>query len=76
MKEIVELNEELQRKKRMLDNLKKNYERRKRLNLLDGAYESEIKSEIKTIENEIAVIQRRIRSIESESIRSKYINNK
>ena len=76
MEEVVELNEELLRKQRVLDNLKKNYERRKRLNLIDSFYKSDITQEIRNLENEIAIIKRRIRSIESESIRSKYINNK
>ncbi len=76
MTEIEDLQLDLERKKRVKENLEKNFERRKKLNLLEPDYERQIVSDIKNLESELSSIQRRIRTIESEQIRKKLINRK
>ena len=74
MDEINDLKLDYERKTRVLDNLKKNYQRRKKLGLIEPAYEQQIKFDIKESEKELAIIQRQIRSIESQRSRSKFMN--
>ncbi|MDD3083764.1 MAG: hypothetical protein PHP82_01960 [Candidatus ainarchaeum sp.] len=76
MDNISELKIDYDRKRRMKENLEKNFERRKKLNLVDPAYERQIISDIKELESEMACIERKVRSIQSEKARKKLINNK
>jgi putative IMPACT (imprinted ancient) family translation regulator len=76
MSEIEELKLEYTRQKRLLENLKRNYERRKNLDLVDSVYERQIVYEIKQHENEVSSLARQIRSIQSQEARSKLINEK
>jgi hypothetical protein len=69
-----ELRLELLRKEKMLESLKKNYERRKKLNILEPSYERQISSDIRKLENEVSTIQRQLRNIESEQIRKRNIS--
>lgn len=75
MQDIKELNLEIERTKRIYDNLKKNYERRKKLNLVDDEYESQVKPELRKYENDIASLERQLRSIESQNYRKKIIDD-
>jgi len=74
MEELVELRLEYDRLKRQRDNLEKNYERRKRLNLCDEKYEHEINIDLKQLNQDLGFLHRKIRSIESEQNRKKLIN--
>ena len=74
MDDVNELKLEHDRLKRQKDNLEKNYERRKKLNLCDEEYEHDINIDLKQLNNDIGVLQRKIRSIESEQNRHKLIN--
>jgi septal ring factor EnvC (AmiA/AmiB activator) len=76
MQDLSELRLDYERQTRLLDNLKKNYERRKKLNLLEPDYERQIVSDIKKIESEISSIARQIRSMQSANTRSKFMNDK
>ncbi len=76
MEDLTELRMDYERQTRLLDNLKKNYERRKKLNLLEPDYERQIVRDIKKIESEISSIARQIRSIQSSNTRSRFINDK
>lgn len=75
MDDLKELNLELARITRIRDNLKKNYDRRKKLNLIDAEYESSVKPELRKYDNDIAGLERQIRSRESENYRKKIIND-
>ena len=74
MDKISDLKLDYERKLRVLENLKKNYQRRKQLNLIEPSYERQIKVDIKDSENELSAIQREIRSIESRQSRAKFMN--
>lgn len=74
--DISDLKLEVIKKSRIRENLLKNYERREKLNLADSAYKNQILSEIKNLDNEIAFLNRKIRSKESEEVRRKMINRK
>jgi hypothetical protein len=76
MENLDELRLVYERQKRQLDNLKKNYERRKKLNLVEAPYEQQIISDIKKYETELAGIVRQIRSIQSANTRAKFMNGK
>ena len=76
MEDLSELRLDYERQTRLLENLKKNYERRKKLNLLEPDYERQIVRDIKKIESEISSIARQIRSIQSSNTRSRFINDK
>ncbi len=74
MESISDLKYEYEKKQRVLDNLKKNYERRKKLNLAEPDYERQIKADIRTIESELSYLARKMRGIESEQTRKRIIN--
>jgi len=76
MEDLTELRMDYERQTRLLDNLKKNYERRKKLNLLEPDYERQIVRDIKKIESEISSIARQIRSVQSANTRSKFMNGR
>jgi hypothetical protein len=69
MDNVFELKLDFDRKNRVKENLEKNFERRKRLNLLEEDYERGIKKEIRELESELSTLARKIRSIESEKSR-------
>ncbi len=74
MDNLYDLNLELQKLTRTKDNIQKNYDRRKKLNLLDPPYERQLKEDIRKIEFDISALNRKIRSVESAQYRSKIIN--
>lgn len=74
MVSIDELKLDYERQSRILDNLKKNYERRKKLNLTDPAYERQILADIRKVESDLSALARQMRSIQSEQLRKKIIN--
>jgi len=73
MEDINELKLEHERLARQKDNLEKNYERRKRLNLCDEKYEHEINYDLQQLNQDIGFLHRRIKAIESEQNRHKII---
>jgi polyhydroxyalkanoate synthesis regulator phasin len=73
MNNVFELKLDFDRKNRVKENLEKNFERRKRLNLLEEDYERSIKKEIRELESELSILSRKIRSIESEKSRKKLL---
>jgi len=74
MDDLAELHLEYDRLKRQKDNLEKNYGRRKKLNLCDETYEHDINFDLKQLNQDLGVLNRKIKSIESEQIRHKMIN--
>jgi len=74
MEDIKELELEHERLKRQKENLEKNYERRKRLNLCDEKYEQEINYDLKQLNQDIGFLHRKIKTIESEQTRKKMIH--
>lgn len=75
MNNLEELKLNLTRLIRTRENIQKNYDRRKKLNLLQTHDERQIKEDIKKLDLEIASIQRQVRSIESQDYRSKLIKD-
>ncbi len=73
-KEIIQVKYEYERAFRFLENLKKNYERRKKFNLIDDKYSSQILPDLQKAESEVAYLKRRIRALESEETRAKIIH--
>lgn len=74
MSELDELKLEYDRKSRTKESLEKNYERRKKLNLLTDSYQKEISAELRQLNSDLSYLQRKIRSIESEENRRRMIN--
>lgn len=75
MNKLDELKLDYIRLTRTRDNLQKNYDRRKRLNLIDAPDERQLKEDIRRLDLEISSIQRQVRSIESQNLRSKIIKD-
>lgn len=75
MDKLQEFNLDYVRLTRTRDNLKKNFDRRKKLNLLEDSDERQLKEDIRKLDLEISSIQRQIRSIESQNLRSKIIKD-
>jgi hypothetical protein len=75
MDEIKELKYEYDNLKRVRDNLQKNYDRRKKLNLLDDDYERQANFELRKYDSDLATINRRIRSIESAELRKRNLRD-
>ena len=75
MDELKELQLEYDRLKRQRDNLEKNYERRKKLKLVDEEYEHDITIDLKQLNQDLGYLHRKIRAIESEQARHKLIND-
>ena len=61
---------------RLLDNLEKNYERRKKLNLLDDYSERELRDEIRVAKDSLAQLKRKYRSMESQQHRTSITERK
>ncbi len=75
MQNLNELKLDVERLERMKNNVQKNYDRRKKLNLLDPPYERQLKEDIRKLESDISSLNRQMRSIESQQYRSKMIND-
>ncbi|MEI7961732.1 MAG: hypothetical protein WCI04_05345 [archaeon] len=73
-KELEELKYEYDKIVRLRDNLQKNLERRKKLNLADESYEDDIKSEIEGISDQVSTMRTKIKKLESEVARSRVIS--
>lgn len=76
MDNLYDLSLELQKLTRNRNNIQKNYDRRKKLNLLDPPYERQLKEDLRKLDLEIAGLNRTIRAVESEQHRSKIINER
>jgi len=71
--ELAELKYQYDKNMRVKESLQKNYERRKKLNLLDDSYEDEIRGDIREAERTLDDLKSKIRKLESQSARSKVI---
>ncbi|VVB76275.1 Uncharacterised protein [uncultured archaeon] len=65
---------EYEKAMRVKSSLEKNYERRKKLNLLDEDTEYSLKQEIEEITGQLSDLKRRVRALESENSRSRVIS--
>jgi len=74
-RELEDIKYEYDKALRYRDNLQKNLDRRKKLNLVDEGYESDIKSEIAAATDNLAVMKAKLRKIESEVARSRVISD-
>ena len=73
-RELEDLKYEYDKAVRLKDNLQKNLDRRKKLNLVDESYEREIKAEIGDVNGQIDVLRSKYRKLESEVARSRVIS--
>lgn len=73
-RELDDLKYEYDRAVRERDNLQKNLDRRKKLNLADESYEDEIKAEIEAANDKISDLRTRLRRLQSEVMRSHVIS--
>ena len=73
-RELEELKYEYDKMVRLKDNLQKNLERRKKLNLADESYEDDIKAEIEGITEQVNIMHTKVRKLESEVARSRVIS--
>jgi len=71
---LEDLKYEYEKAMRVKTSLEKNYERRKKLNLLDNDTEYSIKQEIEEITGQLSDLKRRVRALESEHNRSRVIS--
>ena len=74
--EIAELKYQYDKAVRVRDNLQKNLERRKKLNLLDSFEEDSLLGDIAEAGRNAEDLRKRMRSLESEASRSKIISEK
>jgi hypothetical protein len=72
--EIAELKYQYDKAVRVRDNLQKNLERRKKLNLLDSFEEDSLLGDIAEAGRNAEDLRKRMRSLESEASRSKIIS--
>ena len=72
--ELAELKYQYEKAVRVQESLQKNYDRRKKLNLLDSDSESALKEEIEEARKQADDFKRRSRALESEFSRSKVIS--
>ena len=71
---LEDLKYEYEKAMRVKASLEKNYERRKKLNLLDNDTEYSLKQEIEEITGQLSDLKRRVRALESEHNRSRVIS--
>ena len=71
--ELEDLKYEYEKAMRVKASLEKNYERRKKLNLLDDAAEEELKDDIAAVGRQVEDLKRQVRSAESQKARSRVI---
>jgi hypothetical protein len=72
-KEVEDLRYEYDKALRIKENLEANYERRKKLRLIDDKYESEIKEDIDRATEEMVEARKKYRAAESLMARSKIV---
>jgi len=72
--QIEELNYELGRADRVYINLEKNFERKKKFDLLSDEEESDFKDDLRKLGNNVSSLKRQIASLESQKERQKAIN--
>jgi hypothetical protein len=72
--EMEDLKYEYEKAVRLRDSLQKNLDRRKKLNLTDSNYESDIKSEIEEMNYRLSDMKAKLRKIQSEMARSRVIS--
>ena len=73
-RELEDMKYEYEKAVRYKDNLQKNLDRRKKLNLVDEGYESDIKAEIEAANDKLADMKAKLRRLESEVTRSRVIS--
>jgi len=73
-RELEDLKYEYEKAVRYRDNLQKNLDRRKKLNLADESYEDDIKAEIEGANEKISEMRGKVRKLESEVARSRIIS--
>lgn len=70
---ISEIKYEYEKVIRIQKNIEQNYERKKRLNLLDSVEEAELKHDIEKIKRDAAALSRELLSLESQQARHRAI---
>ena len=73
--QIVSLKYELEKVLRIQQNIGQNYERKKKLDLLETVEEAEFKQDLDKMKRDVAAMNRQLASLESEKARSKAIND-
>ena len=72
--ELEELKYEYEKALRVKASLEKNYERRKKLNLLDRDEEASIKDDLADVAEQISDLKMKVRKLESQGMRSRVIS--
>ncbi len=72
--ELSDLKYEYDKAVRLRDNLQKNLDRKKKLNLADAGFEDDVKYEIQQVDEKISEMRSKIRRLESEATRAKVIS--
>jgi len=72
--ELEELKYEYEKALRVKASLEKNYERRKKLNLLDSSEENSIKDDLHEVSRQIDDLRMKVRRLESQHTRAKIIS--
>lgn len=72
--ELEDLKYEYEKALRVKASLEKNYERRKKLNLLDRNEEESIKDDLADIAGQISDLKMKVRKLESQGMRSRIIS--
>lgn len=71
--DLADLKYEYEKAMRVKASLEKNYERRKKLNLLDENAEDDLKDDIASVVRQIEDLKRKVRALESQKARSRTI---
>ena len=71
--QLTELRYEYEKALRMQRNIEQNYERKRKLNLLETVEEAEFKQDIEKIKRNVSSLNRQIQSLESQKARHKAI---
>ena len=67
---------ELEKALRIQRNIEQNYNRKKKLNLLENVEEAEFKQDLDKMKRDVASLSRQLASLESQKARSNAINKK
>jgi polyhydroxyalkanoate synthesis regulator phasin len=70
---LEDLKYEYEKAMRVKSSLEKNYERRKKLNLLDDNSEYDLKKDIEQVTYQVEDLKKRVRALESQHTRSRVI---
>ena len=73
--QISALKYELEKALRIQKNIEQNYERKKKLDLLENVEEAEFRSDLDKMKRDVASLNRQLASLESQKARKKAINN-